>query len=191
MIDQRDIFLKGEYVDLKVLTPQDIEESNWYGWFNDADLMSGIASQHMYPNSKEKQQLYLELINRSSEWLVLGIVPKSVQHIIGIVSLKNINMLARSASHAQVIGEKKYRTFAISYESNKLIFDHAFQGLGLNRISGGSIDSLQIEFMCRFYGFQKEGVLRKHEFKNGQYVDGYVMGLLKDEYLPAGIGEGL
>lgn len=184
MIDQRDLFLKGTYVDLKVLTYRDIEDSNWYGWFNDQSLMSGIASQHIMPNSKEKQIDYLKSINQSNDQLVLGIVPKDLDEIVGVVSLKNINHFLKAASHAQIIGNPNFRTFPISFESNKLIFDHAFLGLGLRRIFGGSINPLQVEFMCRFYGFRKEGILKCAEFKNGEFVDVHLIGMLRDEYHP-------
>ena len=36
-ISKNDIFLEGKHVILKVLTEDDIHNSNWYGWFNDEE----------------------------------------------------------------------------------------------------------------------------------------------------------
>jgi len=180
MIDKRDIFLKGKYTDLKILTESDIETSNWYGWFNDEFMMSG-TQQHIFPNTKVDQYDILNEINSNNNTIQLGILPKESKKIIGIVALKNINFISRNADHSQII-EPENRNLGIVLESNKIIFDYAFNTLGLERINGGSIDKKQVEFMVRFYGFKHEGTLRKKVFKNGSFVDVFCIGLLKDEF---------
>ncbi len=181
-IDKNSIFLSGKYVDLKVLDEQDIDNSNWYGWFNNKSLTQG--TQHfLFPNSKSLQLDFLKSINGSNNFLQLGIVPKDYNRIVGVVSLKNINWVSRLADHSQII-EEKFRDINLVIESNMLIFDHAFNSLGLNRINGGSIDKNQTIFMQRFFGFKDEGISRKAVFTNGKFVDIYKIGLIREEYTP-------
>jgi RimJ/RimL family protein N-acetyltransferase len=182
MIDQRDIFLAGKNVSLKSLTEADITESNWYGWLNDEAMTAG-TQHHIYPNSVYHQLAFLRNLQESKSIIQLGIVPIGLDKIVGIVSLKNINLISRTADHAQMI-EKQYRTINLFLESNKLILDHAFYALGLNRINGGSIDQRQTKLMCRFFGFKEEGISRSAVFKDGNYVDIHRIGLLKAEYSP-------
>jgi len=39
-ITKNEVFLKGKNVILKILTENDIDKSNWYGWFNDEETMN-------------------------------------------------------------------------------------------------------------------------------------------------------
>lgn len=185
MIDQRDIFLVGKCSLLKSLTETDIAESNWYGWLNDEAITAG-TQHHVYPNSAYHQLAFLKNIQESKSTIQLGVVPIGFDKIVGIVSLKNINLISRTADHAQII-EKEYRSINLFLETNKLIFDHAFNTLGLNRINGGSIDQRQTKLMCRFFGFKEEGVSRSAVFKNGKYVDVHNIGLLKTDYSPVSL----
>ena len=57
-IDERNIFLKGENIFLKVLNKEDVLSSSWYGWFNDEELCKTLQ-KHYYPNSIENQLEYL------------------------------------------------------------------------------------------------------------------------------------
>ena len=36
--------------------------------------------------------------------------------------------------------------------------------------------------LYRKIGFKDEGILRNHVYKNGEYLDSYVLGMLKKEY---------
>ena len=53
-----DIFLKGENIDLVVLTTEIVEQTNWYNWFNDEENTE-FMQQHYFPNSKDLQLKYL------------------------------------------------------------------------------------------------------------------------------------
>ena len=71
-----DIFIKGNVVDLVVLTEEVIDKTNWYKWFN-VEENTKHMQKHYYPNSKELQLKYFkEEIDGNDKKLQLGIVRK-------------------------------------------------------------------------------------------------------------------
>jgi hypothetical protein len=54
---QFDVFIKGENIDLVVLTSEIVEQTNWHKWFNDEENTE-YMQQHYFPNSKELQLKY-------------------------------------------------------------------------------------------------------------------------------------
>lgn len=182
-IDQRDVFLKGQNVFLKVLTKDDVINSNWYGWFNDEELCKTLQ-KHYYPNSVEMQlEFWGKNIYNSDTKIQLGICNIDDPKILGIISLNNIDLINRRAELAVVIGEQEGRGISLFIEACKLLFNHAFSTLNLNRIYGGSMSKELVSLMCRILGCKEEGVARQDIYKNGKYNDAYLYGLLREEFL--------
>lgn len=181
-ISKNDIFLEGKHVILKVLTEDDIHNSNWYGWFNDEETTK-FMQKHYFPNTKEAQlEFYRKEIVGNDKKLQLGICDVKGGPIIGVVSLNNINYINRKADVSMVIGEDKYRKVKYMIDTLTLILDHAFNSLNLHRIYGGTIVNEWAELYCRTLGFKREGVLREDVLKNGKYNAVYLIGILKEEF---------
>lgn len=182
-IDQRDIFLKGKKILLKVLSKDDVLNSNWYGWFNDEELCKTLQ-KHYYPNSVEMQLEFWERsILNSQTKIQLGICKIGDTKILGIISLNNIDMINRRAEMSVLIGEEEGRAVGLFIEACQLLFSHAFYSLNLNRIYGGSISKVLVTLMCRTLGCKEEGVARQDIYKNGKYNDAYLYGLLREEFV--------
>lgn len=178
-----DVFIKGKLVDLVCLTEEIALKSNWYNWFND-EVTTNNMQKHYFPNTKALQlHFYQSEIANNSSKLQLGIFHKKDKILIGIISLNSIDFINRTCEISGLIGEKKYRNFNYFIEANKLLIDHAFDALNMNRIYGGSIIKEVNEMFCRVLGFTHEGIQRKCVYKNGEYHDVYMIGLLKEEYL--------
>ena len=80
------------------------------------------------------------------------------------------------------------QSFQIFYESNYLVFNHAFNELNLNRISGGSVEKKQVDLMCNFFGFQYEGYSPDVMYKNSKFHGKHFIGLLKNNFKEQGYG---
>ena len=174
-----DIFIKGDVVNLVVLTSEIVEKTNWYKWFNDEENTKHMQ-KHYYPNSKELQLKYFkEEIEGSDKKLQLGIYHKKDKYLIGTISLNNINFQHRKCEISGFIGEKKYQTLKPFLEANKLLIKHAFEQLNMNRIYGGALNKDVSDFFVRMLNFETEGVLIDDVYKNGKYHDVYLIGLLK------------
>ena len=65
----------------------------------------------------------------------------------------------------------------------KLLYELAFDDLGLHRIHGTVVadNRLMIKWQ-KFLGMTEEGILRDHYFLGGRFHDGVCLGLLEDRY---------
>lgn len=177
-----DVFLKGELIDLAVLTEEIAEKTNWYNWFNEEENMRNMQ-KHYFPNTKEEQIKFLrtEIICNPTK-LQLGIFHKKDQILIGMISLNDINMLNRKCSISAFIGEIKYQNLQNFLEANRLLIGHAFEQLNMNRIYGGTIINEIAELYVRSLGFAREGILIEDVYKNGRYNDVYLIAISQKQY---------
>ena len=126
-----DIFIKGNVVDLVVLTEEVIDKTNWYKWFNDEENTKNMQ-KHYYPNSKELQLKYFkEEIDGNDKKKQLGIVRKDKNLFCGVISLSNIDHLNRSCEIGLIIGETEARKIQYFIEAVKLTCNHAFDTLNI------------------------------------------------------------
>jgi RimJ/RimL family protein N-acetyltransferase len=104
---------------------------------------------------------------------------------VGMVSLLNINMTHRHGEPARfLIGdEEAVRGVPAAVEAMKLIYELAFDTLGLRRISGTVVSENKLMAKWqRYLGMTEEGRMRKHFFINGKIQDAILFGMLDDEY---------
>lgn len=180
MIDERLVFYEGKHVRLKVLSPQDIAESDWVGWFND-DSMSAYNQHHYFPNTYELQH---EILNScvSPNKLQLGIIDRSnPDRICGVASLSAIDWIHRHAEIAGIQATKQTKSNpALFLEAWSIMLRHGFEQLGLNKIYGGTFHPHVTVALTRAFNFEVEGVQRRQVYKNGTYHDVTLVGVFKD-----------
>jgi [ribosomal protein S5]-alanine N-acetyltransferase len=179
-IDERLVFYEGKHVRLKALSPQDVVESDWVGWFNDQE-MSVYNQHHYFPNTFEQQYDVLKALNTTVK-LQFGIVDRAdAAKICGVVSLSNINWVYR---HAEIAGiQERARTStnpALFLEAWSLMLRHGFQQLGLQKIYGGTFHPHVAGALNRMFNFVVEGVQRRQVFKDGAFCDVTLMGVFHD-----------
>jgi len=179
-----DIFIKGNLVDLVIITEEIVEHTNWYNWFNDEETTLHMQ-QHYYPNTKSMQMdFYKKIIKNNKEKIQLGIYHKKDKILCGLVSLNKIDNLNRNAEISLIIGENKYRKLEVSHEAMKLIINHAFNTINLHKINAGYIETLESWglFLRRTFGFSNEGIQKEQVYKNGKYLNIVNLGLTKNQY---------
>lgn len=104
---------------------------------------------------------------------------------VGMLSLIGVDPEHRHAESARfLIGdEDAVRGIPAAVEAMKLLYELAFDELGLERVWGtiGSENKLMIKWQ-RYLGMKEEGRLRRHYFLQDTWQDAVCMGLLADEY---------
>jgi [ribosomal protein S5]-alanine N-acetyltransferase len=104
---------------------------------------------------------------------------------VGMLSLIGVDCENRHAESARfLIGEEDaVRGIPVAVEAMKLLYELAFETLGLERVWGtvASGNKLMIKWQ-RYLGMREEGRLRRHYFLNGSYHDAVCLGILADEY---------
>ncbi|MBD3247898.1 GNAT family N-acetyltransferase [Candidatus Falkowbacteria bacterium] len=113
----------------------------------------------------------------------LGIAMKDEDSIIGMIALKHIDRENKlSAEIGYWLGVKYWRQ-GITSEAAGLMLDFAFYDLNLNKVFAKVMEPNQASVkLLQKLGFKKEGFLRKHEKRNGVWMNVIYLGLLKKEY---------
>jgi [ribosomal protein S5]-alanine N-acetyltransferase len=179
-IDERLIFYRGKQVCLKALSQQDVEESDWVGWFNDADLCA-YNQHHYFPVTIASQKVFLESCVSASR-LVLGVVDLvNPSTICGVVSLGDIHPIHRTAEVAAMLDKQKTAgNPAIFQEAYTLLLRHAFEQLGLQKICTGTFRPHVGEALVKLFNFTPEGVRRRQVFKHNAFHDVALLGVFHD-----------
>jgi RimJ/RimL family protein N-acetyltransferase len=112
----------------------------------------------------------------------LGICRPEGGPIVGIISLSSIDFINRSAEMSIVIGDRSAQNVSIFIDSCRLLFNHAFYTLNMNRIYGGSVSKELVALQCRMLNCKNEGVSRQHVYKHGKYHDVYRYAILREDF---------
>ena len=103
--------------------------------------------------------------------------------IVGVVYLLNIDDINRCADLHIMIGNEDNRGKGVGFFAVSSIINHAFYNLNLKRLQLEVLEyNEHAQALYKKAGFVLEGRKRKAVFKDGQYVDELIMGLLRDEY---------
>ncbi len=175
-------FLTGERIYLRGLREADLD-GNYIDWLNDAEICRH-NSHHVFPYSRNVGADYIKNLDNNRQTLVLAICLNVTAEHIGNISLQRIDPISRQAEFAILMGEKEHWGQGYAKEAARLICDHGFNTLNLNRIyCGTSEENIAMQKLAQFMGMQKEGRRRQAQFKNGKYVDIMEFGVLKSEFV--------
>lgn len=177
-------FLIGESIYLRPLDISDLE-GNYINWLNDP-IITLQNSHHIFPYSKIELENYIKNAYTSTDKLPLAIIDIQTDRHIGNISLVDINHINRRSNWGLVIGEKEFWGKGIAKEASILILKHAFDTLNIERIFSGTTEkNIGGQKLMETIGMIKEGVSRKHIYKNGEYLDIVNYGVLKNEFYQA------
>ncbi|MBR8729419.1 Spermidine N(1)-acetyltransferase [Porphyromonas levii] len=102
--------------------------------------------------------------------------------LIGMGGLSHISYKDGSAEFYIYLREQ-YHGQGLGTKSTKMLLDYGFNELGLRRIYLYTFEENKpANSLYEKVGFQLEGTLREHTFKNNEYHNRRIYGLLKNEY---------
>jgi len=175
------IFISGDNIYLRGLETTDAD-GGYVNWFDDATVCQ-YNGHHMFPKSRDNLIDFIKYSQNTNDSLILAIVEKKTGIHVGNISIQSIDYVARNGEFAIIIGEKTVWGKGYSKEAGKLIVDHAFKNLNLERIyCGTSEKNVPMQKLAVGMGFKEEGRRRNAIFKNGEYLDIIEYGILKEEW---------
>lgn len=186
---RRHLFLAGPRIYLRNLEAGDVEGNYGY-WLNDPEVCR-FNAHHRFPYAKVDLAGYIAGLCGAHDRLVLAIVEREGDQHVGNISLQSIDPVERSAEFAIVIGEKSAWGQGFSKEAARLILDHGFGALNLNRVyCGTSSENLPMQKLALAMGFVQEGRRREALYKDYRYWDVLEYGLLRQEWQKSARREG-
>jgi RimJ/RimL family protein N-acetyltransferase len=174
-------FLTGERIYLRGLEAADAS-GPYLTWFNDEEACRG-NSHHIFPYYREDAEAYIRRARESRADLVLAIVLRENDCHIGNIALQGIQQTNRSAEFAIVIGDRQAWGRGLGKEAARLLCDHGFDAMNLNRIHCGTLETNDaMRRLAASLGMEEEGRRRQAVFKGGRYLDVIEYGVLRLEY---------
>lgn len=162
------MLLKNEILELK---PLSFDELNgpYVSWLNDKEVCKyNSHGDSIY--TKEMAKEFISSIQNNSSCEVYAVYYDKTH--IGNISLQNINYKNKNAEIALLFGDKKFWGKGYATQASKMLIKRAFDELGLHRIYFGThIENIGMQKVGEKLGFQKEGVFKDAQYKNGKFND--------------------
>jgi len=177
-----DVFISGENIDLCIPTVEFAKNSKWYSWFNSSKV-TRFLEQGIFPNSPEKQEEFM--LSLGPERLTFIISDKS--EYIGVVSLSFIDLVKKTCDIAMVINTEKRndsRPYIIALESIARMTEHAFDRIGIERISAGQhVKLASWQNRMELLGYKLEGWHKNKFVKGPEVADAVSISCVREDYL--------
>ncbi len=172
-------FLDGEHLYLRPLDIADLELC--MRWINDPEILQYLGRRH--PMGREQETEWLTDQYKNEDHFNLAIVLKDGDRHIGNCGFNEIDYVNRNAIFGILIGEKDAWNKGYGPEAAGLILDYGFGELGLHRIALEVYSSNpRARKAYEKAGFTLEGTQREAYYRNGQFFDTHIMGILKSEW---------
>jgi RimJ/RimL family protein N-acetyltransferase len=167
---------------LRELIHEDIKTINI--WRNDKELVDQLVSAFRFVNLETDEQWFDQYMKNRSNQVRTAIIEKNSNKFIGVIYLLEIDVISRTANIGYMIGEKNNQGKGYGTQAVLKMLDHAFNNLNLNRVFSYWLEENQRSIhVAKKCGFTEEGILRHHVYKNGEYKNLLIMGILKEEFI--------
>jgi [ribosomal protein S5]-alanine N-acetyltransferase len=172
-------FLIGDKVYLRPLEKADAPLI--VPWFNDQEVIRTLLRYR--PLTLREEEEYLDQVTRNEGNVILGIVLRETDRLIGATGLHKIDFRNRHSCFGILIGEKTEWGKGYGTEATGLVVRYAFETLNLNRVWLQAFEYNPSGLRAyEKVGFRREGVLRQDCYREGRYWDTIIMGILRADW---------
>ncbi len=170
---------ENDKVRLRAISMDDVDD--YWRWRNDpAVTRTHITSQ---PRSREEVASFVRRWMESGDNFAIEAIDLPQPVHIGNTSLHDIDWRNRKAEFTISIGEKQYWGRGYATATTKLMLEYAFSIQNLHRVElyVFSFNAAAIRAYQKA-GFQHEATLRDDVYREGQFHQSYLMGILRCEW---------
>lgn len=148
-------------------------------WRNSPEVARYMYTDH-FITPEEHDAWFRSILNNPScrywiiEWNGRG---------VGVAHIYAIDRRHRRCSWGLYLASPEVRGQGVGAAVQYLVLRHAFEDLGLNKVSCEALAGNQRALaLYRNFGFQEEGRLREHVIKNGRPADVVLLALLRAQW---------
>lgn len=154
-------------------------------WFADPEVTRYLLRR--YPPSPAQELGWFEGMATSEKDLVWAVAIEAGELPVGVIGLHRIDWQHRHAWIEIVLGDRSAWGKGYATEAMRLVTDHAFQELGLEKVLAsvyrGNERSIR---MAETLGYRQCGLLRRNAFFAGEWHDEWLGEILRGEWPGAG-----
>lgn len=174
--------LCGNLIFLREIALSDVTD-RYLAWMNDASVNKYLESRFGVHTLDSLESFVRGRIKSDNEWMFAICVKESGLHI-GNIKLGPVNAHHGFGDIGLLVGESDWQGQGVATEAIGLVADFAFNVLGLRRLAAGMYSENKGSFRAfQKCGFSLEGTMREMYRSEGQFQDGYRMGLLKGDWV--------
>ena len=173
--------LKGRRILLRYPTLRDARSIYFYA--KEPDIARYTTLPQPYTLAHAKSFLKRTVLSRHDKHAYrFAIIWKETGELIGMMGLESVDSVSKRAEIGYWLG-KPYWGKGIMQEAISLLLDFGFKKLKLERIFAKVYHKNPASaHLLEKHGFTKEGTLRRHVFRNGEWLDEHHYGLLREEH---------
>ena len=151
-------------------------------WRQDKDISRNFGGIPLFSSSlNEKKWVEDRIFDKNN--VSCAICLKETHDLIGCIFLNDLDFHNRTGHVPIFIGEKKFWGKGYATDARVLMLKYAFFDRGLNRIWARVLeDNPGALKMLEKTGYKIEGKLRQANFNNGQYLDEYLLAVLRQDF---------
>lgn len=168
--------LDGRFVDLRPLRPDDAQLTFQWRQSNRARYLNAGAA------SVERQADWISSRPASEYNWIIQLKDGSPVGMLSLIDIDELN--SRAETGRFLIGdEEKAKGLPVAVEAMALVYDFAFNTLGLSRLHGmiSAGNTLMVKWQ-KYLGMVEEGRLREHYRTESGVQDAVVLGILREDY---------
>jgi len=171
----------GQKVRLRAIERDDLP--TFVRWFNDPEVRHYLTAYMPMSLAEEEKWFEGQLQKQDGRIFAIEVIDGDQPIHIGNVGIHDVDWKNRAAEVGIVIGEKDYWGKGYGTDALKTLLRFAFQEMNLHRVQLRVHDYNARALRCyEKCGFQHEGRQRQALFRDGEYHDVLLMGILAGEF---------
>lgn len=177
------LMLVGDNVYLTTLDTANAETAR--GWLNDPEVNRWLLSGNIPISAASEAEFYAGAERRTADktGFIFEIHVADSGLYIGNCSLDDVDLVHRHAEVGIVIGDVSRQNQGYGRDAIRTLLRFGFDTLGLQSIVISYMaPNDRAAHLYRSIGFKDVGVLRRHTFLSGEWVDEGVLDMLADEW---------
>ena len=178
--------LEGHRSFLVPFEERHLRDEEYFGWVRDYEVIKTINRlEYVRPVSFAEVKEYCEGVMRSKSDVFLALYSKGEERFIGTIRASRIDWVNRTADVGILIGDRAYWGRGIATDALGTLCRYLFERLGLRKLTAGlmRINPAMLKVFEKL-GFQEEGVFRRQDWFEGDYVDHVYLGCFREEFVP-------
>ncbi len=171
--------IEGERVRLEPPRPEHAHA--YLGWLADMEVTRYLRTR--FPPTLCQEEAALEKLAEDPHQIAWAITLKEGGKLIGATVLEKIDWRNRDAESGIMIGDRSEWGRGHASEVMRLRTEYAFMELGLRKVwTGVEVPNVASRRALEKTGYRQCGLLRRHFFVNGQWLDVWMAEIHREDW---------
>lgn len=166
-------------VDVRMRAPRPEDSARLLAWRNLPEIRRWMYTDHLISQDEHNRWFAGMIADPSRRYWVIELDGAPV----GLANLADMSLAHRRTAWAYYLADPAVRGRGIGAFVEFFVIEHVFGELGLDKLCCEVlVENEAVWKMHEAFGFQREGLLRRHIVKQGTPTDVVILGLLAEDW---------